>query len=195
MDVVKYSITKPVAVIVGVIFVLVFGFISLTEMPYQLSPTVIEPDISVTTTWPGATPYEVEREIIEEQEKVLNGIPRLVEMESSAFNGRGSITLKFSIGTDVNDALLRVSNKLDEVRSYPENVERPIITATGAATSPAIWMLLKTQAGNTRSAYTYRTYFENQIRQYLERVSGVADLVFKIGPVGICRAGVARLCF
>ena len=69
MDVVKYSITKPVAVIVGVIFVLVFGFISLTEMPYQLSPTVIEPDISVTTTWPGATPYEVEREIIEEQEK------------------------------------------------------------------------------------------------------------------------------
>ncbi len=176
MDVVKYSITKPVAVIVGVIFVLVFGFISLTEMPYQLSPTVIEPDISVTTTWPGATPYEVEREIIEEQEKVLKGIPRLVEMESSAFNGRGSITLKFSIGTDVNDALLRVSNKLDEVRSYPENVERPIITATGAATSPAIWMLLKTQAGNTRSAYTYRTYFENQIRQYLERVSGVADL-------------------
>jgi HAE1 family hydrophobic/amphiphilic exporter-1 len=145
-------------------------------MPYQLSPTVIEPEISVTTTWPGATPYEVEREIIEEQEKVLKGVPGLVEMESSAFNVQGTVTLKFRVGTQVEDALLRVSNKLDEVPSYPENVNKPIITATGAATSPVIWMVLKNQEDNPRSPYTYRTYFENNIRQYLERTPGVADL-------------------
>ncbi len=176
MNAVKFSIEKPVTVIVGVILIVLFGIIGLIRMPYQLSPTVIEPEISVTTTWTGATPYEVEREIIEEQEKVLKGIPGLVEMESESFNSRGSVTLRFSLGTDPDDALLRVSNKLNEVPSYPENVDKPVITATGAATSPVIWMVLKTTGDNQQSPYQYRTYFENNIRQYIERTAGVADL-------------------
>jgi HAE1 family hydrophobic/amphiphilic exporter-1 len=176
MDLIKTCIEKRVSVFVGIILVVLFGYIGLIRMPYQLSPTVIEPEISVSTTWPGATPYEVERDIIEEQEKVLKGIPNLIEMESSSFNSQGTVTLKFAIGTDVNDALLRVSNKLDEVPSYPENVEKPIITATGAATSPVVWMVLKAAPDNPNSIYTYLTFFENNIRQYLERVRGVADL-------------------
>jgi HAE1 family hydrophobic/amphiphilic exporter-1 len=176
MNVIRFSIEKPVTVIVGVIFVVLFGYIGLKKMPYQLTPTVTEPDITVTTTWAGATPYEIEREIIEEQEKVLKGIPGLTEMESSSRNGLGTVTLRFNIGTDVDDALLRVSNKLNEVRSYPENVDKPVINATGAATSPVIWMIIKAKEGNPRPIQTYRTYFENEIRQYLERVEGVADL-------------------
>ncbi|MGD8667126.1 MAG: efflux RND transporter permease subunit, partial [Desulfobacterales bacterium] len=176
MNAIKFSIEKPVTVIVCVILIILFGIIGLKRMPYQLSPTVIEPEISVTTTWTGATPYEVEREIIEEQEKVLKGIPRLMEMESASSNSRGSITLRFSIGTDPDDALLRVSNKLNEVPSYPENVDKPIITATGAATSPVIWIVLKTTGDNPQSSFQYRTYFENSIRQFLERTPGVADL-------------------
>jgi HAE1 family hydrophobic/amphiphilic exporter-1 len=176
MDIIKTCIEKRVSVFVGIILAVLFGYIGLMRMPYQLSPTVIEPEISVSTTWPGATPYEVERDIIEEQEKVLKGIPNLIEMESSSFNSQGVVTLRFAIGTDVNDALLRVSNKLDEVPSYPENVEKPIITATGAATSPVVWMVLKAAPDNPHSIYTYLTFFENNIRQYLERVRGVADL-------------------
>jgi HAE1 family hydrophobic/amphiphilic exporter-1 len=176
MDIVRFSIQKPVTVIVGIILVVLFGLIGLMSLPYQLSPTVIEPDITVTTRWPGATPYEVEREIIEEQEEVLKGIPGLKEMESSSFNSQGEITLKFNIGTNVDDALLRVSNKLNEVAAYPENVEKPVITATGAATSPVIWMVLKATDDNPNSTYTYRTFFENNVRQYLERIEGVADL-------------------
>ncbi len=176
MDLVKLSIRKPVTVIVGVLLILLFGEISLFRMPYQLSPTVTEPEITVTTIWPGATPYEIERDIVEEQEEVLKGIPNLVEMESSSYNGQGEITLRFRVGTDVDEALLRVSNNLDEVPSYPENVEKPIINATGAATSPVIWNILKTNEGNPNHIYTYRTFFEDEVRQYLERVEGVADL-------------------
>jgi HAE1 family hydrophobic/amphiphilic exporter-1 len=176
MDIVRFSIEKPVTVIVGVILVVLFGLIGLQRMPYQLSPTVVEPEITVSTFWRGATPYEIEREIIEEQEKVLKGIPGLVEMESDSFNGMGTITLRFKIGTDVDDALLRVSNKLNEVPSYPEGADKPVINATGAATSPVIWMILKTMEGNPRPIETYLTYFENEIRQHLERVEGVADL-------------------
>lgn len=176
MDIVQSAIKKPVTVIVAVILIVLFGLLALNKLPYQLSPDVTEPEITVTTLWAGATPYEIERDIIEEQEKVLKGITGLIEMESSSFNGQGSITLRFRIGTDVDKALLRVSNKMNEVRSYPENVEKPVINATGASASPVIWMIMKTSEGNEANVYTYKTFFENEIRQYLERVEGVADL-------------------
>ena len=176
MDLIKASITKPVSITGGIILVVLFGLIGLQFLPYQLTPDVTEPEITVTTLWPGATPYEIEREIVEEQERVLKGIPGLVEMESSSFNNQGTVTLKFRIGTDIDDALLRVSNKLDEVPSYPENVEKPVINATGAATSPVIWIIFKKGDDNPNPVRTYRTYFEDEVRQYLERVEGVADL-------------------
>jgi HAE1 family hydrophobic/amphiphilic exporter-1 len=181
MDIVRFSIEKPVTVVVGVIVILLFGLISLGRLPYQLSPTVIEPEITVNTVWKGATPYEIEREIVEEQENVLKGIPGLVEMESSSQNGRGSITLRFRIGTVVDEALLRVSNKLNEVRSYPPEVDKPVINASGAATSPVIWNVLKAFEDNERPISTYRTFFENEVRQHLERVEGVADLFIGSG--------------
>ena len=181
MDIVSFSIKKPVTILVGIILVVLFGVISLQTLPYQLSPTVVEPVITVTTTWRGATPYEMEREIIEEQEKTLKGIPGLTEMESEAFNGQGNISLTFKLGTNVDDALLRVSNKLNEVPSYPEGVDKPIINATGAATSPVIWIILKSNETNPRHIETYRTFFENEVRQHLERVEGVADLFIGSG--------------
>lgn len=176
MDIVKTAITKPVAVLVAVILILLFGSLALIGLPYQLSPNVSEPEISITTTWQGATPYEIERDIIEEQEKVLKGVPGLVEMESTCSNGQGELTLKFEIGTEVNGALLRVSNKLDEVPNYPDAVDKPIISASGASASPVIWMILRTLPGNERDPQTYRTFFEDEVRQYIERVDGVADL-------------------
>ncbi len=176
MDLVQFSIKKPVTIIVGVILIVLFGLIGLSQMPYQLTPDVTVPEIEVRTTWPGATPYEIERDIIEEQEKALKGIPGLNEMESSSLNSQGSVTLRFTIATDVDEALLRVSNKLNEVPSYPENVEKPVINATGAATSPVIWIIMKSDEDNPNPIGTYKTFFENEIRQYLERVEGVADL-------------------
>jgi HAE1 family hydrophobic/amphiphilic exporter-1 len=176
LDPVKFSINDPVKVIVGVLIILLFGLIGLYRLPYQLSPSLEVPQVTVTTVWTGATPYEIEREIIEEQEKVFKGIPNLVEMESTSSNSGGSVTLKFKLGTDVDDALLRVSNKLNEVTSYPENAEKPVISATGATTSPIVWLMLKTTPDNPNSIATYRTFFENEIKQYLERVDGVADL-------------------
>jgi HAE1 family hydrophobic/amphiphilic exporter-1 len=160
----------------GIILVVMFGVISLFKLPYQLSPSVEQPVITVRTTWRGATPYDVEREIVEEQEKTLKGIPGLVEMESNSQNGRGEVTLRFTLDTDLDEALLRVSNKVNEVPSYPDDVDRPVISATGATTSPAIWIILKTLPENDRDVETYLTFFENEVRQHLERVEGVADL-------------------
>ena len=119
MDLIKFSIKNPVTIIVSVLIVVMFGFLSLDKLPYQLTPNVTKPEIKITTKWGGATPYEIEREVIEEQEEVLKSLNNLLEYESSAKDNYGEITLTFKLGTNIQRALLDVSNKLNEVSSYP----------------------------------------------------------------------------
>ena len=130
MDIVSYALKKPVSIIVGVILVVTFGIIGLNKLPVQLTPDVETPQITVRTTWAGATPYEVEKEIVEKQEEALKGLRGLTKMESSSYNNLGEITLSFVLGTNLDDALLRVSNKLNEVSNYPVNADRPAIEST-----------------------------------------------------------------
>ena len=176
MDLIGLSLKKPVAVAVGVILVVMFGLIGLSKLPIQLPPDVETPQITVSTTWGGATPYEIEKEIIEEQEEVLKGIQGLTKMESASYNSYGEVTLSFALETDIDDALLRVSNKLNEVPKYPVNANKPVIEAAGAQSSPVIWMMLKTKSDNKEPIQYFMTFFENNIRQHLERVRGVASL-------------------
>lgn len=172
MDLIKFSIKNPVTIIVSVLIVVLFGLISLGNLPYQLTPNVTKPEIKITTTWAGATPYEIEREIIEEQEDALKSLNNLVEYESSSSDNTGEITLTFKLGTDIRVALQDVSNKLNEVSSYPDNVDEPIIET--ATASPVIWLMLQTLDENTRHIDEYKTFFENEIKPVIKRVEGVA---------------------
>ena len=176
MDPIRYAIEKPVSIAVAVILVLLFGILGLNKLPVQLTPDVETPEITVRTTWAGATPYEVEQEIIEKQEEVLKGLKNLDSMESESYNNMGVVKLTFEVGTDLDASLLRVSNKLDEVSDYPDNANNPSIEAAGAQSNPISWIMLKTLEGNPRHVNTYRTYFEDEIRQKMERVPGVGSL-------------------
>lgn len=177
MSIVEYGLQKPVTIAVAVILVLVFGLIGLNTLPVQLTPDVETPQITVQTTWGGATPYEIEKDIIEKQEEALKGLQGLTKMESASYNNFGEVTLSFGIGTNLDDALLRVSNKMNEVSGYPDGAEKPVIEAAGANSSPVIWSVLKTKPENPNSINQYRTYFEDNVRQYLERVPGVGSLL------------------
>jgi HAE1 family hydrophobic/amphiphilic exporter-1 len=181
MDIIKFSLNKPVSVAVGVLLILLFGILALNQLPQQLTPNVTEPKISVSTTWPGASPHEIEQDIIDEQELVLKNTPGLVEYEAISQDNKGTITLTFRIGTDINKAMLDVTNKLSEVDRYPENVEKPVIKATGESTSPVIFTMLRTVEGNPADIDTYKTYLENEIREHFERIPGVAELFLRSG--------------
>ena len=79
MSVIRSSIRNPVSTSVGVILLVMFGVIALFRLPVQLTPDVEDPVITVTTIWPGASPAEVEREIVQEQEDQLKTLEGLVE--------------------------------------------------------------------------------------------------------------------
>lgn len=77
MDLIRFSINNPVKIIVGVLLTFLFGAISLSALPKQMTPDVDRPIVTVRTSWPGRSPEEVEKSILMEQEKKLKTLQGL----------------------------------------------------------------------------------------------------------------------
>ena len=175
MKLVETSIKKPVTVTVGAILLILFGFISLFRIPIQLTPNVDLPEISVETIWRGASPLEVEREIIDAQEEELKNLEGLEEMNSESLDGQAYINLMFEIGTDTDEALLRVSNKLEQVKEYPDNVEKPVIKSGGRHEQAIAWIILRSLEGYKGVLKQEYDFIDDHIKPRIERISGVAS--------------------
>lgn len=176
MKFIAYCLKNPVVVCVAVIFLLLFGSIALYKMPYQLLPQVSRPIISVYTSYPGATPYEVEKEITDRQEKYLKNIPNLISMTSTSRDGMSIINLEFDIDADMKLAFLNVSAKLDEVRGYPPDIDKPIIKSTGENIPIAVYLFIKTAPDNDESINHYKNFIYDFVIKYYERLNGVGEV-------------------
>jgi HAE1 family hydrophobic/amphiphilic exporter-1 len=135
-------VKNRVKVAVGVLLVALFGWIAWSRMPTQLTPEVQIPTITVETRWPGASPQEVEREIIQEQEEQLKGVEGITKMTSESMDSLGRITMEFTIGTDMSEALLLVNTRLQQVREYPENADEPVVSTSNLSDRPIAWFIL-----------------------------------------------------
>lgn len=175
MKLVESSILKPVSVVVGVIFVVLFGLISLFKIPVQLTPDVEKPRITVETRWIGGSPTEVETEIVREQEDELKTVQGLTEMTSESSDGSGKVILEFAVGTDIDASLVDVSNKLEQVREYPSDADRPVISNVDVRSSAIAWFILKPLPGNETDINTYHDFTEDFIKPRFERVPGVGS--------------------
>lgn len=200
MDIIKLAINKPVAVIVGVILTLLFGVLALTSIPIQLTPNVDEPVVTVTTIWVGASPQEIEQEIVEKQEEQLKSCAGLRRMTSQSVYGQGTVRLEFEISVTREEALREVSDLLRQVPDYPENVDEPIIEAGDPNNRDYIaWIILEcTDPGfDTR---TLQDFAEDEIKPILKRVPGVSrigvlggnarEVQVRIDPVRMAQLGI-----
>jgi HAE1 family hydrophobic/amphiphilic exporter-1 len=176
MKLVDLSIKKPVTVSVGAILLLLFGFLALLRIPIQLTPNVDLPEVSIQTTWAGASPEEVEREITDVQEKELKSLNGLTEIKSESQDGLSVISLEFEIGTDIDQALLRVSNKMEQVKSYPDNVDRPIIKSGGRFEKAIAWMVLIAEEGYRGNLEEEYDFIDEEVQPRLERLPGVSSV-------------------
>ncbi len=200
MDIIRFAIDRPVAVIAVVIMALLFGAIALSRIPVQLAPDVRKPVVVVETNWPGAAPAEIEREIVNPQEEVLRGLEGLVIMTSRSSTGQAEITLEFAVGTDMTQSLLLVSNRLNRVSGYPAEADEPSLNTSGSEDNPIAWMLLTAQPGNTRDMPTYGDFVEDVIQDRIERIEGVSsvnvfggvsrELQVVVDPVRLSRFGL-----
>ncbi|MEO1024924.1 MAG: efflux RND transporter permease subunit [Pseudomonadota bacterium] len=174
MDAIRFAIDRPIAVVAVVLIAVLFGVLSLSRIPVQLAPDVRKPIVVVETSWPGAAPSEIEREIVNLQEEALRGLEGLEVMTSRSQTGEAEVTLEFAVGSDMSDVLLLVSNRLDRVSGYPDEANEPTLNTSGSDDSPIAWVVLTAAEGNTREMGTYRDFIEDTVQDRVERIEGVS---------------------
>ncbi|TNF92203.1 MAG: efflux RND transporter permease subunit [Gammaproteobacteria bacterium] len=175
MNITQASLGNPVAVLVAVLMVVIFGALSLQRLPIQLTPEVQSPEITISTRWRAAAPEEVEQEIVEPQERVLRGMPGMTEMLSKVRRGEGEITVTLEVGTSLTRALLEVMNRLNQVPDYPDDADEPLIKSVGGDASPIAWFILGTTPENDKPIDGYEDYIEEVVQARFEQVFGVAE--------------------
>lgn len=164
MSLVETFVKNPVKVTVAVMLMTLFGIISLFSMPMQLTPEVQTPSLTITTTWPGASPQEIEQEIVREQEEKLKSVEGITKLSSESTDSLGTITLEFAVGTDMDEALLKVNSRLQQVSSYPENADQPVISTSNSSDQPIAWFVL-----------TVRPPSDDEVRDFQSKHPEIAD--------------------
>lgn len=134
--------------------------------------------ISIRTTWPGATPQDVEKEILIEQEEHLRSVPGLQRIVSSASFGRAQVELEFPFGINLNDTMIQVVNALSRVPSYPNNVDEPRIYATSFSANSFMYFRVMPLPANPRNLnmVPMQDFVRDHVASRMETVPGVSEI-------------------
>jgi HAE1 family hydrophobic/amphiphilic exporter-1 len=178
MNLIRLCVDRPVGVAVGVLLVVMFGLLSLFRLPVQLTPDVDVPVLTVSTTWAGANPQEIEREIIDRQEEQLRSVRGLRKMTSTSRDNQGVVTLEFYRGADKYQAQREINDKLGQVTGYPIEVDEPVVQLQNEAMNNIIaWLILYPGEGrDDDEVRKMRDFAEDFVKPYLDRVRGVAGV-------------------
>ncbi|MEZ4288901.1 MAG: efflux RND transporter permease subunit [Polyangiales bacterium] len=171
---IAFAVRRPVTVAVSTIVVVLFGAMSMSGLPIQLTPDIAIPTLTISTTWPGASPAEVETEILLPQEDALKDVSGLQRMTSEASPDNANLTLEFDVGTRIEDALVRVTNRLTQVSGYPEAVNDPVVQTSDNTGPPLAVIAVRSTEGLPVDGY--RTWLQEKVMPLLLRVRGIGDV-------------------
>ncbi|WP_404363612.1 efflux RND transporter permease subunit [Marinobacter sp.] len=167
-----------VLVTVATLLLCILGIAAALKIPVQMIPDLEVQTVTVITTWPGATPQDIEKEILIEQEEYLRNIPSLERMISNGTSGQAEIELEFPFNADMTETLIRVNNALSQVPSYPLNVDEPRIIAAAFSANAFMYFRVAPLPGNPRNLdmNLMRDFIDERIRTPMETVPGVSQV-------------------
>ncbi|SHF20625.1 Multidrug efflux pump subunit AcrB [Modicisalibacter ilicicola DSM 19980] len=165
-------------VAVVTLIIAILGAAAALRIPVQMIPDLEVRTITVETQWPGATPQDIEKEILVEQERYLRNVPNLSRMSASATSGSSEIELEFPFGVDITETLIQVNNALSQVSDYPRNVDEPRIVAASFSSNAFMYFRVSTLEGNPRELDIdlMKDFVEEQVRPRMESVPGVSEV-------------------
>ncbi|MCG8314583.1 MAG: efflux RND transporter permease subunit [Pseudomonadales bacterium] len=202
MSMFEASIREGIIVSVTVLILCVIGVIAALQIPVQMIPDLEVRTVSVRTGWPGATPQDIEKEILIEQERYLRAVPNLQRMISNAETGRASIDLEFPFGVNINQTLIEVSNALSQVSSYPENVDQPRLLSSSFSQNAFMYFSVAPLEGNPQNLDMDMMFdfVDDYVRPRMERVKGISEvdvrggaerqIQIQIDPIKLSQRGI-----
>jgi HAE1 family hydrophobic/amphiphilic exporter-1 len=172
----RFTTERPVTILMIMIGVVVFGYISYKQLPLNLMPDMTYPSLTVRTEYPGTAPEEIETTISRPIEQALGVVDNLVTISSISKAEQSDVVLEFTWDTDMDKAIADIREKLDQV-FLPKEVKRPIILRFDPTLDPIIRLGLYGDR-----PLTYLRYLgEEDIKRILETVDGVAAVKVKGG--------------
>jgi len=171
----RISIQRPVLASMMSLALLLFGLISLRQLPVRELPDIDPPIVSVSTVYPGASAQVVETEVTERMEEVLNTIPGIKSLTSQSREQVSNITIEFEVARNIDNAAQDVRDRVSRVRALlPESIKEPLISKQDADANPVMWIGL---FSDLHSPLELTTMAEKQIKNRLQTVSGVSSIV------------------
>lgn len=124
----KFSVKKPYTVMVGIVLVLILGVVSFMNMTTDLLPNMNLPYALVMTTYPGASPEEVEMVVTKPVEQAMATVSNIENIQSVSSENVSMVILEFSQSTNMDSVSLEMRENLDQIESYwDDSIGSPII--------------------------------------------------------------------
>jgi len=178
MNISRFFVQRPVLTVMASLIVIIVGGISLSRLSIDLMPDITYPTLSITTEYENASSEEVEELITRPVEEAMSAVPGVEEVTSVSAEGRSSVRVSFTWGTDLDAAANDIRDRLDRViPRLPEDAKRPRLRKFDLAAFPILIM----GVSSNLDPIQVRILIDNQVKNRIERIPGVVSLNIRGG--------------
>lgn len=174
MNISELSIRRPVLATVLTIIILLFGLIGYTTLGVREYPSVDNPIISVSCSYPGANAEVIENQITEPLEQNINGIPGIRSLSSVSQQGQSRITVEFELSVDLETAANDVRDKVSRAQRYlPRDCDPPTVSKADADATPILMVAIQS---DNRSLLELSEIADLTVKEQLQTISNVSSV-------------------
>lgn len=179
----KFFIDRPIFAIVIAIVMIIAGLLTVKTLPVAQYPEITPPTVMVSATYPGADAETVAENVGAPIEQQVNGVEGMEYMSSSSSNGSYSLTLTFKNGVDLDEATVKVQNRISMAEpTLPASVKQQGISVRSESTNNILFIAIEGDSAYNYDALYLANYAKLNIVDELARIEGV-------GGVGAFGAG------
>ncbi len=173
----NFSVRRPVCILICVLSLVVFGVAAVVGMPIESTPEISMPVLLVITSYPGASPDEMDQLVTDRVEAAMSGVTDIKTISSSSSEGRSFVMMQFDYGADIDKKHQSVSSALGMIR-LPDDATTPtIIEMNMSSLNNSIMSISISTQGNDNII----SYVEDNVVPEIKRIGGVADVTVSGG--------------
>ena len=174
MNISELSIRRPVLSTVMTLIILLFGFIGYGSLGVREYPSVDNPIISVSCSYPGANADVIENQITEPLEQNINGIPGIRSLSSTSSQGSSRITVEFELSVDLETAANDVRDKVSRAQRYlPRDCDPPTVSKADADATPILMVAI---SSDKRSLLEISEIADLTVKEQLQTIPDVSSV-------------------
>ena len=170
----KFSVKKPYTVVVGVVLIIILGVVSFTKMTVDLLPSMNLPYAIVMTTYPGASPEEVEEIVTKPVEQTMATVSNIKDIMSVSSENASTVVMEFEQTSNMDSVTIEMRESLDQIKGFwPDEVTNPMIIKLNPDMMPVLVAAVSAKGDSTSQV---SKTIEDKVVPEIESVEGVASV-------------------